>query len=78
MLQRQESEEDGSSVGSTLKSTATEKAIDMDKRDPLTGGLELSEKIKLIQLLGRWEEPDRMHTGSVSSTTPGVHANMLG
>ena len=49
MLQRQESEEDGSSVGSTLKSTATEKAIDMDKRDPLTGGLELSEKIKLIQ-----------------------------
>lgn len=61
-----ESDEEGSSLGSTLKSNVTEKVIDMNKRDPLTGGLEISEKVKLIQLLGRWEEPDRTSTGSVS------------
>ena len=62
----QESDDEGSSIGSTLKSNTTEKVIDMNKRDPLTGGLEISEKVKLIQLLGRWEEPDRMLTDSVS------------
>ena len=37
----------------------SEKVIDMDARDPLTGSLHSSERIKLMQLLGQWEEPER-------------------
>jgi hypothetical protein len=33
--------------------------IDTSKRCPLTGGLHSSEKLKLMQLLDQWEEPDR-------------------
>jgi hypothetical protein len=36
-----------------------EKVIDTSKRDPLTGSLLTSEKLKLFQLLEQWEEPDR-------------------
>lgn len=33
--------------------------VDTSKRDPLTGSLHSSEKLKLMQLLDQWEEPDR-------------------
>jgi hypothetical protein len=39
--------------------TDTEKEIDTSKRCPLTGKLHASEKLKLMQLLDQWEEPDR-------------------
>jgi hypothetical protein len=38
---------------------ATEEEIDTSKRCPTTGGLHPSEKLKLMQLLEQWEEPDR-------------------
>jgi hypothetical protein len=37
-----------------------EKGIDSTRKDPLTGSLHSSEKLKLMQLLGQWEEPDRL------------------
>jgi hypothetical protein len=39
--------------------TDTGKEIDTSKRCPLTGKLHASEKLKLMQLLDQWEEPDR-------------------
>jgi len=33
--------------------------IDMTNRDPLTGSLNRSEKLKIMQLLERWEEPNK-------------------
>lgn len=33
--------------------------IDTSIRDPLTGSISSQEKLKLIQLLGQWEEPTR-------------------
>jgi hypothetical protein len=36
-----------------------ENVIDTSRRDPLTGSLHSSEKMKLMQLLEEWEEPDR-------------------
>jgi hypothetical protein len=36
-----------------------ENVIDTSRRDPLTGSLHSSEKLKLMQLLEEWEEPDR-------------------
>jgi hypothetical protein len=36
-----------------------ENVIDISRRDPLTGSLHSSEKLKLMQLLEDWEEPDR-------------------
>ena len=49
------------------KSMYAEKVIDTDRRDPLTGSLMESEKMKLVQLLERWEEPDRNSANLVSS-----------
>lgn len=33
--------------------------VDLSKRDPLTGSLHFSEKLKLMQLLDQWEEPTK-------------------
>jgi hypothetical protein len=46
-----------SSRGAT---TQLEEEIDTSKRCPTTGGLHPSEKLKLMQLLDQWEEPDRI------------------
>lgn len=59
---------------SNEESTATrsggtsERTLDMNKMDPLTGRLDNLEREKLMQLLGRWEEPTResSHENSVS------------
>jgi hypothetical protein len=67
MLRQVDSDEDGSSVESTLRSSGTpDKTLDMSKTDPLTGRLDDLEKGKLNQLLGQWEEPDRVKSGMVS------------
>ena len=41
--------------------------IDIDDVDPFTGGLGESQKARIADLLGRWEEPGRGHVKSVSS-----------
>ena len=49
--------------------------IDMTKRDPLTGSLHRSERLKIMQLLERWEEPDRFsnhHLVSVFTSLAGA------
>ena len=43
------------------------KVIDVDDVDPFTGGLGESQKARIADLLGRWEEPGRGHVKSVSS-----------
>ena len=74
--------EEGSNRGSQLDfSTRTDdaaeylgKIIDIDDVDPFTGGLGESQKARIADLLGRWEEPGRGHVKSVSlnhsSTSP--------
>lgn len=53
-----------------------EKVIDTDAVDPLTGSLNTSEKIKLTQLLERWEEPNRSRNAvRTSCTGRGVTSN---
>jgi hypothetical protein len=67
MLRQVDSDEDGSSVESTLRSGGTlDKTLDMSKKNPLTGRLDDLEKAKMNQLLGQWEEPDRVNSGMVS------------
>ena len=61
-----EDEDDTASAASTLKSLGTEKVIDTMKRDPITGSLLATEKAKLMQLVDRWEEPDRKSSIPVS------------
>jgi len=46
------------SLGGTSGGTS-ERVINTHARDPLTGSLHASERIKLMQLLGQWEEPER-------------------
>ena len=47
--------------------------IDTTKRDPLTGSLHHSEKMKLMQLLGQWEEPEGYaHRNYVSDAKSGT------
>jgi hypothetical protein len=60
------SEEDENSFPSTSRGGSLDKIIDPNNRDPLTGSLLESEKIKLYSLVDRWEEPDRNLSGSVS------------
>ena len=36
--------------------------MDMDLRDPITGSIRTEEKLKLMQLLGQWEDPDSNYT----------------
>ncbi|KAG7373470.1 mechanosensitive ion channel [Nitzschia inconspicua] len=50
-------EEDNDSVSSERKTENV--VIDTSKRNPLTGSLLSSERMKLLQLLERWEEPER-------------------
>jgi hypothetical protein len=53
-------DDDDASTNQSARSLGTnEKVIDTSKRDPLTGSLNYSEKVKLMQLLDQWEEPDR-------------------
>jgi hypothetical protein len=59
-------DDNGSASYSTMKTMATGKLIDTDKRDPLTGSLLASEKAKLYELIDRWEEPDRQSAKLVS------------
>jgi len=66
-------EDDDDNTAKTLKSAGTsERVIDTTKRNPLTGSLEFSEKIKLMTLLEQWEEPERHDEGRVS-LIPTVH-----
>jgi hypothetical protein len=50
-------EEDNDSVSTEKKKENI--VIDTSKRHPLTGSLMASERMKLMQLLERWEEPER-------------------
>lgn len=61
-----EEDEDDQSGSVSMKTLGTEKLIDTTKRDPLTGSLAKSEKDKLMQLVDRWEEPDRQSAKLVS------------
>lgn len=42
-----------------VQSAESDTFINTSNRDPLTGSLRFSEKIKMMQLLDRWEEPER-------------------
>jgi len=52
--------------GDTVSSAAgtSHRLIDPNRRDPLTGSLHFSEKLKLMQLLEQWEEPERQSHAS--------------
>ena len=52
----------------TAADDRSERVIQMDNRDPLTGSLHISEKMKLMQILGRWEDPESSYQKHVSST----------
>ncbi|CAJ1888982.1 unnamed protein product [Cylindrotheca closterium] len=47
---------------------ASERTLDMNKTDPLTGRLDNLEKQKLMGLLEQWEEPRRESTQSTTSS----------
>jgi hypothetical protein len=61
--------EDVSVFGSTPRSVTTreekEKVVDTDDIDPYTGKLSSSQRARIGELLGRWEEPARGPTQSV-------------
>lgn len=62
MLETEDAVEDDASFSrSTVAANTREssKLIDTYNRDPLTGSLRFSEKIKMMELLDRWEEPER-------------------
>ena len=61
------SEDDDDNI--TAADDRSERVIQMDNRDPLTGSLHISEKMKLMQILGRWEDPDVGYQKHVSSCT---------
>ncbi|KAL3935448.1 MAG: hypothetical protein SGBAC_009032, partial [Bacillariaceae sp.] len=64
-----DSASDVSFAESTMRSGGTgERTLDMNKMDPLTGRLDNLEREKLMQLLGRWEEPTRI-SAQVSATS---------
>ena len=44
------------------------RVIDPDDRHPLTGSLSSSQKMKIVQLLGAWEEPTIAEQGNVRMT----------
>jgi hypothetical protein len=54
-----EDDTDDATIRSKRSLNTSEKLIDTSRRDPLTGSLHSSEKLKLMQLLEQWEEPDR-------------------
>ena len=45
-----------------------DRVIDPDDRHPLTGSLSASQKMKIVQLLGAWEEPTIAEHGNVRAT----------
>lgn len=45
----------------------SENIIDLNSREPVTGSLKTSEKIKLMKLLGAWEEPNTSYDHSTVS-----------
>jgi hypothetical protein len=52
-------DDEDSTTGDSDRRESVEKVIDTTNRDPLTGSLNSSERLKIMQLLERWEEPDR-------------------
>jgi hypothetical protein len=44
------------------------RVIDPDDRHPLTGSLSSSQRMKIVQLLGAWEEPFIAEQGNVRTT----------
>jgi hypothetical protein len=54
-----EDDTDDATTRSKRSLNTAENVIDTSRRDPLTGSLHSSEKLKLMQLLEEWEEPDR-------------------
>lgn len=68
--QVEEPGDDASCMDMTLKSTNSrdemENVIDTTDVDPFTGGLGETQRTRLEELLGRWEEPGRSPTQSVS------------
>jgi hypothetical protein len=44
------------------------RVIDPDDRHPLTGSLSSSQRMKIVQLLGAWEEPTIAEHGNVRTT----------
>lgn len=65
--------EELSTMDLTHKSAATAeemgKVIDADDVDPFTGGLGESQRARIADLLGRWEEPGRGNIKNVSSSS---------
>ena len=66
-----ETEEDNGSSSFKTPTLGGEKVIDTARRDPITGSLLQSEKAKLMQLVDRWEEPDRQSAKLVSQVQIG-------
>lgn len=69
-----EADEDESTSGATprkesMADIGPDNVIDMNNRDPLTGSLNRSEKLKIMQLLERWEEPDRYYSHQQEEAT---------
>ena len=68
---------DGDTTNSprSKRSAATsERVIDTTARDPLTGSLHQSERIKIMQLLEQWEEPSRrFHQSHVCTPSIAPH-----
>lgn len=62
------SEETDDHTIDTSADERSENGIRTDLRDPLTGSLQASEKAKLMDLLGRWEEPDKVYDSRHVST----------
>ena len=58
---------DDDSVTTSAKGGSDDFVVNMDSRDPLTGSLKASEKAKLMQILGAWEEPDTFYDPSTVS-----------
>jgi hypothetical protein len=53
-----EDDTDAATTPSRPSLKRAESVFDFSRRDPLTGGLHASEKLKLMQLLEEWEEPN--------------------
>jgi hypothetical protein len=49
-----------------------ENVIDSDNKDVFTGSLRDSERMKIVQLLDEWEEPERKLENPVSKLSPEV------
>lgn len=54
-----EDDTDDATTPSKRDFKVADNVIDTSRRDPSTGSLHSSEKLKLMQLLEEWEEPDR-------------------